>query len=120
MALEYGLVFPALMLMIFGSMDVGRLIWTYTTLLRAVEASARCAAVNPGVCGNASQVASRAVNEAWGLPVTTETFSLQTPACGAQVTANYDFSFLIPWLGQTPAENQLNTVTLTVSACYPL
>lgn len=119
MALEYGLLLPALILIILGSMDVGRLIWTYTTLHRAVEASARCAAVTPSVCGTAQQVAARAVSEAWGLPVTAAVFSLQSPACGAQVTANYSFSLLIPWLGAAQ-DQPPNSITLTVSACYPL
>jgi Flp pilus assembly protein TadG len=118
-ALEYGLILPALIMMILGSMDVGRLIWTYTTLHRAVQASARCAAVMPAVCGTAQQVASRAVSEAWGLPVTAGIFSLQTQNCGAQVTASYSFSLLVPWLG-APDEGPPNTISLSVSACYPL
>jgi Flp pilus assembly protein TadG len=118
-ALEYGLILPALIMMILGSMDVGRLIWTYTTLHRAVQASARCAAVMPSICGTAQQVAIRAVNEAWGLPVTAGMFSLQTPSCGAQVTASYSFSLLVPWLG-APDEGPPNTISLSVSACYPL
>lgn len=120
MALEYGLLLPVLLLLVFGTMDVGRLIWTYTTLHRAVEASARCAAINPATCGTSSQIADRAVNEAWGLVVTPSVFTLQTQACGAQVTANYNFSLLIPWIGGARPDNQPNTITLSVSACYPL
>ena len=112
-AVEYGLLLPVLIFIILGAMDTGRLIWTFTTLHRAVEASARCAAVSPSVCGTAQQVASRAVSEAWGLPVTTAMFSLQQQSCGTQVTANYSFSPLSPLI---PAY----AITLTVSACYPL
>ena len=118
-ALEYGLLLPALIMMVFGSMDVGRLLWTYTTLHRAEQASARCAAVMPSVCGTAQQVASRAISEAWGLPVTAGMFSLQTQSCGARVTASYSFSLLVPWLG-APEEGPPNTISLSVSACYPL
>jgi len=120
MALEYGLLIPALLLLIFGTMDVGRLIWTYATLHRAVEASARCAAINPVACGTSSQTAARAVAEAWGLPVTPSTFTALTQACGAEVTANYGFSLLIPWFGSDDADRPPSTITLTVSACYPL
>ncbi len=120
MALEYGLLLPVLLLMMLGTMDVGRLIWTYTTLHRAVEAASRCAAVNPVACGTPAQIASRAVNEAWGLSVTAGDFTAQTQNCGAKVTANYDFPLLIPWISGTPPENQPNAITLTVSACYPL
>lgn len=120
MALEYGLLLPVLIMLMLASMDAGRLMWTYTTLNRAVEASARCAAINTAVCGTESQIAERAVNEAWGLPVTSAAFSSQQQSCGAQVTANYPFSFLIPWLGTTDPETAPSTITLTVSACYPL
>jgi Flp pilus assembly protein TadG len=120
MALEYGLLLPVLLLLMMGTMDVGRLIWTYTTLHRAVEASARCAAINPTACGTSSQIVSRAVSEAWGLSVTPSTFTAQTQSCGARVTANYSFPLFIPWIAGTPSEDQPNTITLTVSACYPL
>jgi Flp pilus assembly protein TadG len=120
MALEYGLLLPVLLLLIFGTMDVGRLIWTYTTLHRAVEASARCAAINTVTCGTPAQVAIRAASEAWGLTVTPAAFTSQTLSCGAKVTANYDFTLLIPWIGGDRPEGLPNTLTLTVSACYPL
>lgn len=120
-ALEYGLILPALIMIMLGAMDVGRLIWTYATLHRAVEASARCAAVTPTVCGTAPQVAARAVSEAWGLPVTPAMFTMQQPpVCGVQVTANYSFSLLIPWLGASEDDRPPNSIALTVSACYPL
>ena len=120
MALEYGLLLPVLLLLMFGTMDVGRLLWTYTTLNRAVAASARCAAVNPSACGTPAEIASRAASEAWGLTVTPAAFTSQTLSCGAQVTANYNFSLLIPWIGGNRPDDLPNTITLTVSACYPL
>jgi Flp pilus assembly protein TadG len=119
MALEYGLAVPTLLLLVFMTMDVARLMWTYVTLQHAVEASARCAAVNPTVCGSTGQIASRAVSEAWGLTVTPSVFTAQTQACGARVTANYGFTLLIPWMG-TDAQSQSSAITLTLTACYPL
>lgn len=120
MALEYGLLLPALTLMLFVAMDTGRLMWTYTTLHRAVEASARCAAINPSVCGTVEQIAERAVAEAWGLGLTVENFTAQTQSCGAEVTANYQFPVLVPWLGQNEPPGPTGLTTLSVSACYPL
>jgi hypothetical protein len=119
MALEYGLLLPALLLLILGTMDVGRLIWTYTTLHRAVEASARCAAINSIACGTEAKIKDRAVSEAWGLPVTSGTFEFQLQSCGTKVTAKYDFSLLIPWLGAAEGDKPPNTIKLTVSSCYP-
>ena len=51
-AVEYGLLLPALLLLVLGVMDVGRLLWTQATLDRAVEAAARCAAVNTISCAS--------------------------------------------------------------------
>lgn len=119
MALEYGLAVPVLILLVLMTMDVARLMWTYTTLQRAVEASARCAAVNPTACGSAGQIANRAVDEAWGLSVSPSVFTAQTQGCGWRVTANYNFTLLIPWMG-TGAESQPNALALTLTACYPL
>ena len=118
--LEYGMLVPILMLLILGTMDIGRLIWTYTTLHRAVEASARCAAVNPAACGTPLQIAARAADEAWGLGVTPASFVALTQSCGAQVTAVYPFPFLVPGLGGAGPDILPNTITLTVTACYPL
>jgi Flp pilus assembly protein TadG len=120
MVLEYGLILPVLMLLVLGTMEVGRLIWTYTTLVRATEASARCAAINPAACGTVAQIASRAATEAWGLALEPSVFTAQTQPCGVQVTAVYSHSLLIPWPGDSDPQGSSNGVTLTVTACYPL
>ena len=53
-AIEYGLILPAMLLFIFGLMDASRLLWTNITLTRATEAAARCGAVNTTTCPTAS------------------------------------------------------------------
>lgn len=116
-AIEYGLILPAVLLFIIGIIDVGRLLWTYTTLNRAVEAAARCGAIDTINCGTTALIQSRAVTEAWGLTITTSAFTVSKPACGLQVTASYDFVFAIPALaGASP----LGTITLGPAACYPI
>jgi hypothetical protein len=105
-----------MLLLILGIMDAGRLLWTYTTLYRATEAAARCAAINTIDCGTATQIKNRAVVEAWGLNVDAAAFTVSTQACGVQVHANYDFTFVIPGLGDVAP---LGTVTLNATACYP-
>jgi Flp pilus assembly protein TadG len=115
MTLEYGLVLPVLLMITIGIMEMGSLIWTYTTLSRAVEAAARCAAVTPADCDTTAQIKARAIAEAWGLPLQAADLTVGTPACGLQVTANYDYQLLIPWM---PAEYD-RPVTLRVRACYP-
>ncbi len=118
-AIEYGLILPAVLLFVIGIIDVGRLLWTYTTLNRAVEAAARCGAINTLQCGTAAQVQSRAVTEAWGLEqtISESAFTVTRASCGIRVAVSYDFVFAIPALvGASP----LGTVTLSPAACYPV
>ena len=106
-----------LLLFVIGIIDVGRLLWTYTTLTRATEAAARCGAINTTDCGTTAQIQARAVSEAWGLTIASSAFTVTFPTCGVQVVGSYDFAFAIPALaGATP----LGTITLTATACYPV
>lgn len=52
-AIEYAIVLPLLLLFVLGVVDTGRLVWTYATLSRAVEAAARCASINTILCASA-------------------------------------------------------------------
>jgi len=116
-ALEYGLILPVLLLFIIGIMDVSRLLWTYTTLTRATEAAARCGAIDMNNCATTAQIQARAVNESWGLTVTTLAFAPAAATCGLQVVGTYSFEFVIPALvGASP----LGTITLNATACYPI
>jgi Flp pilus assembly protein TadG len=116
-AVEYALILPALLLFLLGIMDVGRLLWVYTTLSRAAEAAARCAAINTIECGTAAQIQNFAKAEAWGLTIDSAAFTVSTPACGVQVQGIYEFKSVIPGLN---AVAPLGTITLKATACYPL
>ena len=114
--IEYALILPLLLMFVFGIIDTGRVMWTYTTLYRATEAAARCAAINTVECGTEGLIKSYAVSQAWGLKINASAFEV-TPApvaCGHEVTGTYDFQFIIPLL-KTP----LGIVTLKATACYP-
>lgn len=114
-AIEYALLLPALLLFLIGIMDTGRLLWTYTTLSRAVEAAARCGAINTNACATTAQIQSRAVTEAWGLNVTASAFTVSMPACGVKVNGTFNFVWAIPAVvSSTP----MGTLTLSASACY--
>jgi Flp pilus assembly protein TadG len=120
-AIEYGLILPAMLLFTLGIMDTGRLLWTNITLTRATEAAARCGAVNTTTCPAAS-IPAYAVAQAWGLSnVTTSAFTVTYPACGVQVQATYTFQFITPWFPQfgSTAPFGANTMTLNATACYP-
>ena len=120
-ALEYGIVLPVFLMFIFGAFDCGRLIWTYATLSRAVDAAARCRAVNTATCGTGSAAESYAVTQAWGLGLSAADahtiFTASTAACGMQVVGTLSFGFSFPWFyGWAPTGN---ATTLTATACYP-
>jgi len=105
---------PVLLLFILGIMDTGRFLWTYTTLSRAVQAAARCAAVNTTKCSTDAQIQSSAVAEAWGLSVNPSNFVVTRPLCGVQVQTAYNFTFTIPGFYAVP----LGTIALNARACY--
>jgi Flp pilus assembly protein TadG len=123
-AIEYGLILPAMLLFTLGLMDAGRLLWTNITLTRATEAAARCGAVNVATCSTAAAIQTYAVAQAWGLgDVTTSNFTPNAAAtCGVQVAANYTFQFLVPWFPQFSASAPFGSTTMTLNptACYPL
>jgi Flp pilus assembly protein TadG len=112
-AVEYALVLSALLIFVFGIMDAGRVLWTRTTLERAAEAAARCAAVNTTTCGSAAEIQAYAVTQAFGLTIASTAFTPSTAACGSLVTASLPFTFVIPWIATS-------AITLTATACYPL
>ena len=110
--IEYAVLLPVLLMFVFGIMDVGRLIWTQATLDRAVEAAARCGAINSTSCGTATQIQNYAVTQAFGLTVAASAFTASTPVCGVQVIASFPFAFVTPLV-------RSSGLTLSATACYP-
>lgn len=111
-AIEFALLLPALLLFILGIADVGRLIWTQTTLDRAVEAAARCAVIDSTTCGTAALTQTYAAGQAFGLTIASTAFTVTTPSCGIQVAVSMPFTLIIPWL-------TTSSIALAATACYP-
>jgi Flp pilus assembly protein TadG len=111
-ALEYAAVLPVFLSLVFGIMDFGRLIWTQTTLDRAVQAAARCAAINSTNCGTDAAVQTYATTQTWGLTTTSGLFTVTHPICGVSVSVALPFQLVVPWPGS-------NISSLSASACYP-
>jgi uncharacterized membrane protein len=120
--LEYALVLPVLLLLVFGLIDIARLMWTYTTLQRAATAAARWGAINTSYaqkcagtdCPSAPSTADiqqKAVAEAWSITVPTSAFTVTQASCGLRVSVTFTFSFVLPWIGPD--------IQLTPNACYP-
>lgn len=112
-AVEYGIILPVFLLLVLGMIDTGRLLWAQTTLDRAVEAAARCGAIDSVNCGTAAQVQQRAVDEAYGLTIEISAFTVSTQACGVEVSGEYPFKLIVPWIARTD-------LTLRASGCYPV
>jgi Flp pilus assembly protein TadG len=110
--IEYAIILPALLLFVLGILDIGRFVWTQTTLDRAAEAAARCGAVNTLTCGSASAIQNYAVTQTYGLNVTASAFTASTASCGLKVTASLPFVFVIPFM-------TTSNITLVATACYP-
>jgi Flp pilus assembly protein TadG len=111
-AVELAIILPALLIFILGIIDMGRLIWTQTTLDHAVAQAARCGAVNATLCGTGPAIQNFAVSEAMGLAVTASVFSVAVAPCGVQVTATYEFAHAIPWF-------TLAKQSMTATSCLP-
>ncbi len=96
-AVEFALLLPVLLLVIFGIVDFGRALNAQITLTQAAREGARLAALGQ----SSSAVVSRAQAAATGLSPVTVTVSSTCPVnAGAGVDAvvqtSYSFSFITP------------------------
>jgi Flp pilus assembly protein TadG len=112
-ALEFALLAPVFVLLIFGIIALGMLFWTQVGLQHGVQMAARCASVNTVLCPNSdpNAITAYATQQALGLSLPVSTFAYSVPACGNQVSASYTFQF--------PTILNLNPLTLTARSCFP-
>jgi Flp pilus assembly protein TadG len=107
-AVEFALVLPTLLLLIFGSMEIARLLWTQAALHLSVEEAARCGAVSLCTTSTAPATAAAVVPQ---LNFPTSTFTAISTTCGFKVTASFSFQFIAR--GLLPY-----SPTLTALACF--
>jgi len=111
-AVEFALVAPVMIVMIFGILEFGRAAWTLNALNFAVESAARCAAIDQNNCATAVQIQNHAAGFAAGLAIPPSTFTVSTQTCGKQVVATFAFISVAPIVASLP-------ITLSARACYP-
>jgi Flp pilus assembly protein TadG len=111
-ALEYAILLPALLMILVGALDTGRVMWLQVTLERAVDAAARCAAINANTCNSVANIQNYAATQAFGTTINASAFAVTTAVCGTSITGTLPFAFIIPWPGK-------RTITLSATACYP-
>jgi len=93
-AVEFALVLPLLLLIVFGIIDFGRALNAQITLTQAAREGARLAALGQPDVVNRTQAAATGLS-----PVTVSVASCAAsagPADNALVTVSYTFSFITP------------------------
>jgi Flp pilus assembly protein TadG len=121
---EFAIVLPVLLLLVFGIIDLGRLLYTYNNLTSAVREGARLAAVQQDPTTGASQQAVRdrvtqyvvSFGGNAGPPNVTVTPSAAYPSTQFVTVAitNYPFQFITP----LPAFAGLSNTTISPSATF--
>ena len=131
-AIEFAIVGPLMLALMFGTIELGRLLWWEATTRYAVEEGARCATLGSApsyccaftaayTCGGGNTPADYAASMAVGLGLAAANFTLAAAACGQQVTAaNVNFQFIVTALpGISLIGNGNGQVPISPSACYP-
>ena len=99
---ELALVFPLLILILLGTVDVGRIFYVTVSLNDAAEEGAIYAATAPT---DTAEIKERAANASMGLVTiaeddVTSAYASLTAGAPVTVTVEYDFTFYMP-LAQT-------------------
>jgi Flp pilus assembly protein TadG len=114
-AVEFALIAPVLLMLVVGTIDVGRLLWTRNTIEEGVAAAGRYVMAHP--TASALDVIATAKSSMLGIDTTGVTVTAAQDSVGAvnymTVTAGCDFHFLLSLL---PA----GAVHLTSKARVPL
>jgi Flp pilus assembly protein TadG len=113
---EFGLILPVFLLIVFGIIDFGRAVFAYSTLNSAAREAARVAVVDQV----AAHITDEAIKQAYALDVNAgdvtldwrSAFSLNSPnscsgfvgtsgvvTCTLVVTVNYEFNAATPIIG---------------------
>lgn len=121
-AIEFAMVFPLFIMMLFGIVEFGRFLWADNTLRHAVQEGARCAALHCCEVANASCDTPEefAAQRAAGLAVSAADFVLDTPDCGMRMrvgTGGEGLSFSF-FAGEVLGVAGLD-FTLRAEACFP-
>ena len=119
-AVEFGFVGSMMLLLTFGTIDLGMLLWTKSAMQSTAAIAARCAAISSPLCTDVPSYAATLAN-GWIMPGAVSASNVQLSSvttCNSatgtfeQVTITASFwANVLPW----PFHGQ----TLTASACYP-
>lgn len=127
-AVEFAIISLPLLLVVFGIIEYGRVMWTREALQEIAIAGARCMGMTQTACGTGG-VYSATMSESyvesqgttWSIPLTSANVTLNpTATCGgvsgfSQVTVSYTMNTFVPYLVRALAGGTL----LTATACFP-
>jgi Flp pilus assembly protein TadG len=108
-AVEFGMVFPAMVALIVGGLYTGLLVYSAAGLHSAVEQAARCYSVNSAQCSTPAATQTYAGTQYYG--INSPSFVATSATCGHQVTGSVTIAF-------TAIVTSMS-VPLSASACFP-
>jgi Flp pilus assembly protein TadG len=111
LAVEFGMLAPALMLFVFGIAEGGRLLWTVNALHYSVQEAARCASINKTTCGSPTQIQNFAAGRS-AEGFSSSVFTATVASCGNRVSASYVMPLNIPFMA--------HSISLSAQSCYPI
>ena len=97
-----------MLLLVCGTFDAGFAMLLETKITFAVEAAAKCGAVNTTLCASPTEIAAYGASVAAVSGLDASRFVVTTAACGISVKASYPYAGMV-----------LPVVTLAAGACYP-
>jgi Flp pilus assembly pilin Flp len=107
-AVEFAMLLLPMLLVLLGTFDTGFALLIETRITFAVEAAAKCGAVNTTVCGSPTEIATYGASVAAVRGLDASGFVVTTAACGINVRASHPYAGMV-----------LPVLTLTAGACYP-
>jgi Flp pilus assembly protein TadG len=127
-AVEFALVLPPFLMLVFGTVEYGRLLWTMQALQETATVGARCMALSQSACAfggsyNAANTTSyiQGVAQSWGLTIPGGNISPSyNTTCGgtsgfSTVTIKTTFTSVVPKVVLLPGSGK----SLSATACYP-
>ena len=119
-AIEFALASTALLLFVFGIIEMARMLWTQQVLQGAAAETARCLAIGSSLCPSAGTfAATAAANRGVGDVQTGQVTVSASDSCNStsgtftKVTIAYGFSTVLPAYIPVPAGG------LTAVGCFP-
>lgn len=108
---EFALVAPAFLMILIGGLYLGMAGLATSSLRYAVEAGARCAAVNTTVCSSSSAIVAYTAARYKGSSNNPPTFVSSTATCGHLVTGTMTFRL-------STGISRID-IPLTARSCFP-